>query len=61
MLHVAWDIVPIMQGNFAAGPALSSTWNTSPRADAWCKLSRMITEGSSASASSVDMDACSAI
>lgn len=58
-LHVDWDMVPIMYGSFAAGPALSSTWNTSPNADALCKLSKMITDGSSDAP--LLIDACPAI
>lgn len=54
VLHVACDIVPMMHGSFVAGPALSRHENTSPSAEAWCKLSRMITAGSSSTA----IDAC---
>jgi len=56
---VACDIVPIIHGSFAAGPALKRQEKTSPNADAWCKLSRIITNGSSSAAPFIV--ACSAI
>lgn len=51
--------MPIIQGNLAAGPALNKHENTSPSAEAWCKLSKIITDGSSEAP--FDIEACSAI
>ena len=58
VLHVACDIVPIIHGSFEA-VALNKHEKTSPKAEAWCKLSKIITEGSSAAP--FNIEACSAI
>jgi len=52
-------MVPMMQGSLLAGPALRRQEKTSPKAEAWCRLSKIITEGSSETP--LAMAACSAM